>query len=218
MSNTNLGGDHDRRTLLLDFPIITDESNPPLMAWIYEHGGCRDPHVCMLSEFQNIPKLGNNRPLYLTSTYNQSQVICLDEIRFLSTWTLINNVIGFNTSYTPQYITIPDNWTWVGENMFRSCNWKRIIIGKNVQTCTTRTLYQWRNNDNPVVIWKPEVPPTLNGSNNYVPASTKFYVPDNSVDVYKEQWTDHTSRIYPLSECPPEHLQYHDLVGGTMQI
>ncbi len=196
------------------------------MTWIYEHGGCRDPHVCMLSEFQNIPKLGT--ALYLINTYSASGLINCDELRFLTNFYTKPSNVAFQNIYSLRYMTIPDTWTTVSENLFRSSFTQsdtiRIIVGKNVKSAGTRTFfYQLARNANTfcTMIMKPITPPTLSGSNfidnkNYF----KIYVPDESVDLYKEadQWSTVANNIYPISECPPEHLQYHDLIGGTMQI
>ena len=58
-----------------------------------------------------------------------------------------------------------------------------------------------------IIVFHSVTPPSIPKHNSYNShlgrfnnGTTNIYVPDSSVDLYKEAWTVHASRIHPLSE------------------
>lgn len=128
---------------------------------------------------------------------------------------------GSNNKF--EEITIGNNVTYIGTAAFESCPYlKKVDIGTGI---TSIGFYAFVNNPVEVLICRATTPPILaNGHNNYrlglydtnlSKAGAGIYVPDESVEAYKQAWSscsiydpnstytaDHF--IKPLSELPDE--------------
>ena len=125
----------------------------------------------------------NNNSASITSiTFNQ----CVKEIND-ETFTAISGDKGY---WNLTYVDLPDSLEEIGWNAFHTryngiCRLKTVII----RATTPPTLSSW------------ETGTAVDGYTFSTQGGLKIYVPDESVDLYKnaERWFRYTDRIYPLS-------------------
>lgn len=120
----------------------------------------------------------------VTSTGDQFRknrlVVAMDEWVYFTSTTKFLYLMTFDSCKALRKITIPANYTQIPNNMISSCTANAIRI-----------------------ICLPVTPPP--GYNNKVPPNfgvkpLSIYVPDESVNTYKETWTNQATIIYPLSD------------------
>ena len=152
----------------------------------------------------------------LTRVTIPSSVISIGEQAFYSGRDLLRNVQianGLETIGTKAFgvagfttIELPDSVKAIGDYAFMFCyQIEKIIIGTGIETIQRGLCYYTRK-QNAVIICKAVTPPTIGISifpNNYT--TGKIYVPDNSVNDYKNatNWSTWAQYIYPLSEYQP---------------
>lgn len=99
-------------------------------------------------------------------------------------------------------LEIPEGVTEIKDYVFRSlANVDLIVVPSTVTRIGSRALYAEADLSKGIKVFATE-PPTLGstdaiGSLNW---RSPIYVPDASVEAYKTAWSDHASRIKPLSE------------------
>ena len=171
----------------------------------------------------------NNKPLpfpdkihsnYMTSMDNQG-----NGFLFLKSGAPFNQIVNnlFNTFKNLQNITIPESVTKIGSSAFQGCsnlndivipekvtsigssafwgcsNFKDIVIPENVTSIGSYVFVDCTGLKSITVL--PETPPytaaypLFNGSSD-VP----IYVPKESVSLYKEKWSQYSSRIFPIPD------------------
>lgn len=144
---------------------------------------------------------------------NKCIITCVDNIR------IINNVWAGGREYIVS-IVIPDSVTEIGHSAFTGCpNITSIVIPDGVTTIGTSALYDCDNLTSVTigkgvtyignhalfycfnlkdVYCKPIIPPELDGtvfSKNV--ENRKIYVPRNSVEDYKKEWSTYANEIEP---------------------
>ena len=111
---------------------------------------------------------------------------------------------SINRNESLEYIKLPDSLTWIGDDSLQRGKLKTIDIGNSITHIGAHFGSQTGDDIN----WKPTwekliirntVPPYWNDRPTDLTNRT-IYVPDSSVTLYQEQWTDVASIIKPLSQ------------------
>lgn len=130
----------------------------------------------------------------------------LKEVYFAHLVRIGNTSINRNESL--EYIKLPDSLTWIGDDSLQRGKLKTIDIGNSITHIGAHFGSQTGDDIN----WKPTwekliirntVPPYWNDRPTDLTNRT-IYVPDSSVTLYQEQWTDVASIIKPLSQYVKE--------------
>ena len=103
-----------------------------------------------------------------------------------------------------EYIKFPNSLTWIGDNSLQRGKLKTIDIGDSITHIGAHFGSQTSDGINWTPTWEKliirnTVPPYWNDRPTDLTNRT-IYVPDSSVTLYQEQWTDVTSIIKPLSQ------------------
>lgn len=126
----------------------------------------------------------------------------LKEVYFAHLVRIGDNSITRNESL--EYIKLPDSLTWIGDDSLQRCKLKTIDIGNSITHIGAHFGSQTGDYINYIQTWEKliirnTVPPYWNDRPTYLTNKT-IYVPDSSVKLYQEQWTDVASIIKPLSQ------------------
>ena len=103
-----------------------------------------------------------------------------------------------------EYIKFPNSLTWIGDNSLQRGKLKTIDIGDSITHIGAHFGSQTSDGINWTPTWEKliirnTVPPYWNDRPTDITNRT-IYVPDSSVTLYQEQWTDVASIIKPLSQ------------------
>lgn len=103
-----------------------------------------------------------------------------------------------------EYIKFPNSLTWIGDNSLQRGKLKTIDIGDSITHIGVHFGSQTGDDINWTPTWEKliirnTVPPYWNDRPTDLTNRT-IYVPDSSVTLYQEQWTDVASIIKPLSQ------------------
>ena len=103
-----------------------------------------------------------------------------------------------------EYIKFPNSLTWIGDNSLQRGKLKTIDIGDSITHIGAHFGSQTSDGINWTPTWEKliirnTVPPYWNDRPTDLTNRT-IYVPDSSVTLYQEQWTDVASIIKPLSQ------------------
>lgn len=116
----------------------------------------------------------------------------------------VNNVLGgcFSNCRLLEKVTLPDTLSKIGPASFSYCvNMKKFDLPQSVTNIGYMAFAYCTNLK--VFICRASTPPELyDNSFAFTNNDMKFYVPDNSVEAYKQasNWNKFADRIYPLSE------------------
>lgn len=95
-------------------------------------------------------------------------------------------------------VIIPESVTDLGGANFYGCpKLKFLDIPSNINTIPNYAI--GGSTYLTAVILRSTTPPTIAGNSNLL-YSGKVYVPDESVNTYKQQWTSYQQKIYPISQ------------------
>lgn len=196
--------------------IMTSTSNPELMAICYAQGWAAHSDYMTLKEAQGVTSVG--------TVFRSSSIGDFHEFQY---FTSVTSLVGqaFRES-TITGITFPDSIVSIGQYAFLRCaGLTSIKLNEGVRTVDNQWIWGARNMkliDFPSTmvtmnglgfqtnetyykcICRATTPPSL-GSSSYTNALLAFYVPDDSVDLYKaaSKWADFATKIKPLSEYIP---------------
>lgn len=153
------------------------------------------------SNFQNMTMFGcDSQVLETFEGLNNNPK--LKEVYFAHLVRIGNTSINRNESL--EYIKLPDSLTWIGDDSLQRGKLKTIDIGNSITHIGAHFGSQTGDDIN----WKPTwekliirntVPPYWNDRPTDLTNRT-IYVPDSSVTLYQERWTDVASIIKPLSQ------------------
>lgn len=126
---------------------------------------------------------------------------------------LQSEIRDYTTSYSSMTSAVVGNCvTYIENNAFNQCS----SLFNVTLPSTVSYIGSWAfGNCNNVakLIINAEYPPMLYGYNNELPSNgCPIYVPCNSVDAYKEAWSDYADRI----RCNDEGLSYRWINDGTI--
>ena len=129
----------------------------------------------------------------------------ISEIRNLGTITeLTGDTNGqhgcFNGCTSLVKVTLPETLIKIGDNTFVHCSGiKKLDIPQSVSTIGANVFYNCTNLS--VFICRAVTPPAMASSFTTSPADLKIYVPDDSVEAYKQAsgWSKYAEKIFALS-------------------
>ena len=89
---------------------------------------------------------------------------------------------------------------------------EKLFIGKNISSIDQYNFWQWSADFVTYVVIAATTPPTLAGNNSADWYNVKMYVPDESVEAYKETtgWTSFAKIIYPVSQLMTDNSIFYD--------
>lgn len=196
--------------------IMTSESNPSVMAICYAKGWAANADHMTLKEAQKVTSIGE--------TFRSSSIGDFHEFQYFTSVTSIGSNAFRSSTITG--ITFPDSIVSIGAYAFVYCaGLTSIKLNEGVRTVDNQWIWGARNMkliDFPSTmvtmngigfqtnetyyncICRATTPPSL-GNSSYTNALLAFYVPDDSVDLYKaaSKWANFATKIKPLSEYIP---------------
>ena len=197
--------------------IMTSTSNPEVMAICYAQGWAAHSDYMTLKEAQRVTSVG--------TVFRSSSIGDFHEFQYFTSVTSIGSNAFRSSTITG--ITFPDSIVSIGQYAFFSCaGLTSIKLNEGVTTVANQWI--WQTNSMTLIdfpstmttmnglafqtngrirftcICRAVTPPSL-GDSNYTNALLAFYVPDDSVDLYKaaSKWADFATKIKPLSEYIP---------------
>lgn len=96
---------------------------------------------------------------------------------------------------------------------------EKLFIGKNMSSIDQYNFWYWSVDFVTYVVIAATTPPTLAGNNRADWYNVKIYVPDESVEAYKETtgWTSLAKIIYPVSQLMTDNSIFYDEVKEYLQ-
>lgn len=173
-----------------DFPIMTSDTNPKILAIFYNAGFCASPDVMYKSEAEAMTgdDFGSgNTALFYGAKTNES----FDAFQYFIKATNLGDYCFNNCWFTS--IVLPQTLKTIGNQTFRENKWTTVIIPASVTYINVYNIMYSNyipSTGNAVVIFEGTTPPdiydwtALGNSNRY----RGIYVPDGYVDVYKTAW------------------------------
>lgn len=197
--------------------IMTSESNPSVMAICYAQGWAAHSDYMTLKEAQRVTSVGTvfksssigdfHEFQYFTSVTSLVQMAfrgsTITDITFPNSIVSIdqyafNNCAGLTSIKLNEGVkTVGNQWIWQTNNM-------KLIDFPSTMTTMNSLGFQTNGRISYVCICRATTPPSL-GNSSYTNALLAFYVPDDSVDLYKaaSKWANFATKIKPLSEYIP---------------
>jgi hypothetical protein len=197
--------------------IMTSKSNPEVMAICYAQGWAANADYMTLKEAKRVTSVG--------TVFQSSSIGDFHEFQYFTSITSLST--GAFRYSTLTGITFPDSLVSINQYAFANCgsitsiilneglktvgsqwiwqsNYVALIDFPSTITTMTNLGFQTNGKVNYVCICRALAPPTLGSSGSSTRLSA-FYVPDDSVDLYKaaSKWADFATKIKPLSEYTP---------------
>ena len=196
--------------------IMTIETNPEVLAICYAQGWAANADYMTKKEAESVTSIG--------TVFSSSSIGDFHEFQYFTSVTSIDSEAFRSSTITG--ITFPDSIVSIGQYAFLNCaGLTSITLNEGVRTVDNQWIWSARNMkliDFPSTmvtmngigfqtnetyyncICRATTPPSL-GSSSYTNALLAFYVPDDSVDLYKaaSKWADFATKIRPLSEYIP---------------
>ena len=197
--------------------IMASTSNPEVMAICYAQGWSAHADYMTKREAEAVTSIG--------TAFQSSSIGDFHEFQYFTSVTSIGTSAFRNSTITG--ITFPSSIKSIGVTAFNNCaNLTSIKLNEGVTTVANQWI--WQTNSMTLIdfpstmttmnglafqtngrisftcICRAVTPPSL-GSSQYTTRLSAFYVPDDSVDLYKaaSKWADFATKIKPLSEYIP---------------
>lgn len=183
-----------------DIVIMTSTTTPVLCQAFYDLGIAASPNQLTMREAEAV----TNFPVLMDKGLKIGAKEDFSAFRFFKNVTTIpNNCFFVNTLLTA--ITLPESLVSIGHNAFRANVLDELIIPQGVTSIGMLFLYGNKTYEQTKfvnLICKPIVPPTAQSRTFEGIRGLKIYVPDESLDTYKQApyWSDVAEVIYPISE------------------
>lgn len=203
--------------------IMTKESNAAVLAVCHARGWCASPDYMTKREAERVTDMSG-----YPFRANQD-LTSFDEFRFFTGISALPSNLFYNCKNL-RYLTLPESVKTLGGGSLRfepsSTATHRVIFPESVSIPYGHAVYNFSYGDrvDRIFIFTSPTPPTLGQETSFAPgdgSKVKIYVPDDAISDYqamanlKEAYLDN---FHPLSQCPPEHLRYNDLIGGSLQV
>lgn len=178
-----------------DFPIMTSDTNPKILAIFYNAGFCASPDVMYKSEAEVMT--GDDFGRGNTALFYNSKVQePFDAFQYFTKTTNLNNNCFYSSEFTS--IVLPQTLETIAYEAFRGNRWMTVIIPASVTYINSYNIMYSNyvpTTNQAVTIFEGTTPPdisdwsALGNPNRY----EGIYVPDGYVDVYKTAWQNKTA-------------------------
>lgn len=198
--------------------IMTSTSNPEVLAVCYAQGWCADANYMTKSEAEVVTSIG-------IAFRNNTSITHFEEFEYFTNplLTVVPKLAFYSSTLTS--ITLPNQILTLDTDSFRGSLLQSILLNEGLQTinrtfygvpltelCIPSTVtnvgggFLYRTSCY-ALIMKPTTPPAITRIDTFTAFTGKIYVPDNSVDLYKEAevWSDRATSIFGFTQLQTDY-------------